>query len=331
MQKANETLEHDYPGSLVGFFEGYVRRDRVHRDVVEQTRVEKGYTVEIKGFFGGRRLVIIVRRGSVGEGSEIGELECNDRNPASCVFMLELNFHSGSSIYSTQWFACLASHTSRSDSPVAHPSSSSCRGSETSGLAMLLVRACGAETFIPWTLLERAEASCVFMLELNFHSGSSIYSSHWFACLASHTSRSDSPVAHPIAGGDGCYNLVSERGSVPALTWDGDLWDLDFSDFQCLGIGRFCGKKMTPFGPISFGFDGNKRKNTINVTNQIASHHRRHVLHRSPPHPSLLMSMEPSLLLLALYSGDELRRGGETSDGAAASNHLATVTDLLDH
>ncbi|WZZ35035.1 hypothetical protein YC2023_018436 [Brassica napus] len=43
------------------------------------------------------------------------------------------------------------------------------------------------------------------------------------------------------------------------------------------------------------------------------------------------MSMEPSLLLLALYSGAELRRGGETSDGAATSNHLATVTDLLDH
>ncbi|WZZ71506.1 hypothetical protein YC2023_082876 [Brassica napus] len=69
------------------------------------------------------------------------------------------------------------------------------RGSETSGLAMLLVRACGAETFVPWTLLERAgvqrqtvlatlriiypyeemrSASCLFMLELNFHSGSSI-------------------------------------------------------------------------------------------------------------------------------------------------------------
>ncbi|KAF3540387.1 hypothetical protein F2Q69_00022619 [Brassica cretica] len=47
---------------------------------------------------------------------------------ASCVVMLELNFHSGSSVYSSQWFACLASHTSRSDSPVAHPSSSSCRG-----------------------------------------------------------------------------------------------------------------------------------------------------------------------------------------------------------
>ncbi|KAF3540653.1 hypothetical protein F2Q69_00022698 [Brassica cretica] len=45
------------------------------------------------------------------------------------------------------------------------------RGSETSGLAMLLVRVCGAEMFVPWT------ASCVFMLELNFHSGSSIYSS----------------------------------------------------------------------------------------------------------------------------------------------------------
>ena len=36
--------------------------------------------------------------------------------------MLELNFHSGSSIYSSQWFACLASHTSRSNSPVTHRS-----------------------------------------------------------------------------------------------------------------------------------------------------------------------------------------------------------------
>uniref|UniRef100_A0A0D3ATW2 Uncharacterized protein n=1 Tax=Brassica oleracea var. oleracea TaxID=109376 RepID=A0A0D3ATW2_BRAOL len=50
------------------------------------------------------------------------------------------------------------------------------RGSETSGLAMLLVRVCGAETFVPWMLLERAGASCLFMLELKFHSGSSIYS-----------------------------------------------------------------------------------------------------------------------------------------------------------
>ncbi|KAF2556621.1 hypothetical protein F2Q68_00016858 [Brassica cretica] len=35
---------------------------------------------------------------------------------------IELNFHSGSSIYSSQRFACLASHTSRSDSSVTHPS-----------------------------------------------------------------------------------------------------------------------------------------------------------------------------------------------------------------
>uniref|UniRef100_A0A0D3D5P7 Uncharacterized protein n=1 Tax=Brassica oleracea var. oleracea TaxID=109376 RepID=A0A0D3D5P7_BRAOL len=43
--------------------------------------------------------------------------------------------------------------------------------------------------------------------------------------LASHTSLGDSPVAHPSffplqhavleRGGDGCYNLVSERGSIP--------------------------------------------------------------------------------------------------------------------
>ena len=36
--------------------------------------------------------------------------------------MLELNFHSGSSIYSSQWFACLASHTSRSNSHVTDSS-----------------------------------------------------------------------------------------------------------------------------------------------------------------------------------------------------------------
>ncbi|KAF3571789.1 hypothetical protein F2Q69_00058737 [Brassica cretica] len=65
--------------------------------------------------------------------------------------------------------------------------------------------------------------------------------------LASHTSLGDSPVAHPSffplqhavleRGGDGCYNLVSEWGSVPAPTRDGDLWDSDFNDFQCFGIG----------------------------------------------------------------------------------------------
>lgn len=39
--------------------EGYVQRDHVQRDfVVKQTTVEKIDTVEIKRFFGGRRLVI---------------------------------------------------------------------------------------------------------------------------------------------------------------------------------------------------------------------------------------------------------------------------------
>ncbi|KAF3511371.1 hypothetical protein F2Q69_00006839 [Brassica cretica] len=61
--------------------------------------------------------------------------------------------------------------------------------------------------------------------------------------------------------------------------------------------------------------------NTINVTNHIDSHNRRLVLRRSPPYPSLLMSMEPSLLLLVSLTGAELRHGGETSDGAAASHH----------
>ncbi|KAG5414882.1 hypothetical protein IGI04_002449, partial [Brassica rapa subsp. trilocularis] len=54
---------------------------------------------------------------------------------------------------------------------------------------MLLVRACGAEAFLPWTLLERAG--------VQRQTWSSIYSSQWFACLASHTSRSNSPVTHP--------------------------------------------------------------------------------------------------------------------------------------
>ncbi|KAF3527698.1 hypothetical protein DY000_02042404 [Brassica cretica] len=81
-------------------------------------------------------------------------------------------------------------------------------GSETSGLATQIVWGVGAETFAFDAALEgggtetdctsdAAYASCLFMLELNFHSGSSIYSSQWFACLASHTSRSNSPVAHP--------------------------------------------------------------------------------------------------------------------------------------
>ncbi|KAF3558536.1 hypothetical protein F2Q69_00010393 [Brassica cretica] len=88
------------------------------------------------------------------------------------------------------------------------------RGSETSGLAMLLVRACGAETFVPWTLLERAGASCLFMLELNFHSRSSITQVRL-------TSRSD------------CYR--TERGSVPALTRDGDLLGRGF-DSACISF-----------------------------------------------------------------------------------------------
>ncbi|KAF2562291.1 hypothetical protein F2Q70_00017656 [Brassica cretica] len=59
------------------------------------------------------------------------ETDCtSDAAYASCLFMLELNFHSGSSIYSSQWFSCLASHTSRSNSPVAHPPSSHCRGGD---------------------------------------------------------------------------------------------------------------------------------------------------------------------------------------------------------
>ncbi|KAF3515006.1 hypothetical protein F2Q69_00006148 [Brassica cretica] len=81
-------------------------------------------------------------------------------------------------------------------------------GLETSGQATQILWGVGAETFAFDATLEgggtetdctsdAAYASCLFMLELNFHSGSSIYSSQWFACLASHTSRSNSPVTHP--------------------------------------------------------------------------------------------------------------------------------------
>ncbi|KAF3535306.1 hypothetical protein F2Q69_00024222 [Brassica cretica] len=97
------------------------------------------------------------------------------------------------------------------------------RGSKTFGLAMLLVRACGADTFVPWTLLERAGASCLFMLELNFHSGSSISQVRL-------TSRSD------------CYRI--ERGSVPALTRDDDLLGRGFDSvltrlIDCSGVYQF--------------------------------------------------------------------------------------------
>ena len=58
----------------------------------------------------------------------------------------------------------------------------------------------------------------------------------------------------PERGGKRCYNLVSERGSDPALTRDGDLWDLDFNDFQCFRIGGLKKKKkLTPKSPVSFG------------------------------------------------------------------------------
>ncbi|KAF3543176.1 hypothetical protein DY000_02006867 [Brassica cretica] len=81
-------------------------------------------------------------------------------------------------------------------------------GSETSGLATQIVWGVGAETFAFDATLEgggtetdctsdAAYASCLFMLELNIHSGSFIYSSQWFACIASHTSRSNSHVTDP--------------------------------------------------------------------------------------------------------------------------------------
>ena len=48
----------------------------------------------------------------------------------------------------------------------------------------------------------------------------------------------------PISRGRvGALQVVSERGSVPALTRDGDLWDSDFRDFNVLGLGVFERKK----------------------------------------------------------------------------------------
>ncbi|KAF3556355.1 hypothetical protein F2Q69_00012928 [Brassica cretica] len=48
----------------------------------------------------------------------------------------------------------------------------------------------------------------------------------WTSGLVSHTSLSNSPVTHPsffpISGGDGCPNLVSERGFVAVPSWDGN-------------------------------------------------------------------------------------------------------------
>ncbi|KAF3559607.1 hypothetical protein F2Q69_00014649 [Brassica cretica] len=135
------------------------------------------------------------------------ETDCtSDAAYASCLFMLDLNFHNESSIYSSQWFACLASHTSRSNPPVTHPSLFPLQltisrqsfqpsdaalvggGSEASGLATQIVWGVGAKTLAFDAALEgggtetdftsdAAYASCLFMLDLNFHSGSSIYSS----------------------------------------------------------------------------------------------------------------------------------------------------------
>ncbi|KAG5383383.1 hypothetical protein IGI04_034853 [Brassica rapa subsp. trilocularis] len=92
------------------------------------------------------------------------------------------------------------------------------RGSETSGLAMLLVRACGAETFVSWMLLERAGASCVFMLELNFHSGSSIYSSE--------TDEQEGPVnnvsigrSSSLVGEREIERVLKEKGKLLLHTW----------------------------------------------------------------------------------------------------------------
>ncbi|KAF2582989.1 hypothetical protein F2Q68_00004651 [Brassica cretica] len=137
------------------------------------------------------------------------ETDCtSDAAYASCLFMLELNFHSGSSI--TQVSVMSRNYVSGRGSRDVWTSDAALvgGGSETSGLATQILWGVGAETFAFDATLEgggtetdctsdAAYASCLFMLELNFHSGSSIYSSQWFACLASHTSRSNSPVTHP--------------------------------------------------------------------------------------------------------------------------------------
>ncbi|KAF2586790.1 hypothetical protein F2Q70_00035855 [Brassica cretica] len=124
-------------------------------------------------------------------------------------------------------------------------------GSETFGLATHIVWGVGAETFAFYAALEgrgtetdctsdAAYASCLFMLELNFHSGSSItqvnMTTSWI-CGRIGVLGSLYFISHTVLerGGDGCYNLVSERGSVPALTRDGDLLGRGF-DSVCISF-----------------------------------------------------------------------------------------------
>ncbi|KAF3541511.1 hypothetical protein F2Q69_00023111 [Brassica cretica] len=107
--------------------------------------------------------------------------------------------------------------------------------SETSGLATQIVWGVGAEMFAFDAALEgggteiyctrdAAYASYLFMLELNFHSESSIYSSQSFACLASYTSRSNSPVTHPSYSFPfQCDDLTVVRGDDRRARWDSDL------------------------------------------------------------------------------------------------------------
>ncbi|WZZ89058.1 hypothetical protein YC2023_117637 [Brassica napus] len=96
----------------------------------------------------------------------------------------------------------------------------------------------GSETFVPWTLLERAGVqrhTVLATLRIIYP-----YEEMWGVSLMSSW----------ISGRFGVFGII--RGSVPALTRDSDLWDSDFSGFQCLlGIGNFKIKSLVNF-PVGF-------------------------------------------------------------------------------
>ncbi|KAF3582028.1 hypothetical protein DY000_02028439 [Brassica cretica] len=111
---------------------------------------------------------------------------------------------------------------------------------------MLLVRACGVETFVPWTLLERAGASCLFMLELNFHSGSSITQVRL-------TSRSDCYRTGALEDSDGpSYNL-RERLSNQFNERKAGKNDSDLKDESCGLVGSEFHAEAVPdcYGRVS--------------------------------------------------------------------------------
>ncbi|WZZ69834.1 hypothetical protein YC2023_081204 [Brassica napus] len=80
-----------------------------------------------------------------------------------------------------------------------------------------------------------------------------------------------------------------KRGSVPALTRDGDLWDSDFNDFQCFVIGT------TPIF-----FYGDQRRKPLpplvrcRSTSRSDHHRSRHVPHHHRSSLYTAVSHDPS-------------------------------------